>query len=1026
MVESVMFFKRKLILILASCMTLTSCHLPLNEKPPESQSMENKLGDEAKCLTSVLPTMSHFMDGSASPAQVGQIWDCFGTALDTFQKFYVGENPKYYKANEVKIFFERYFLGKDVKISPALLLEIMHLKQVFVGGEEGTLTKAEVKKLITFSGSIKRISLKLLPYMKVYAQKWNIQAEVNLDDESSYFEAANAALQVAVKDLAALIKENKKSYKVSNIFVLLNETSKLYNTHWAFLDNFNKFLPLIQEIKKSLTGGDADYIAATEWENFLNLVGRGYVQYLRYYYFIDQNHNFEASKNTRYVFDSIDDLFLYLADMVNAKPGKVLTADELYKLLKEVGVVFPKFQVTEELINQVMKVKKLIFGGSVFIWTPQEFKHAESKLVSYRKAADIFFEFSEYYLLDWKFQNVSEEDAFEYEAKAEKSLIDFAAILSSNIESNYNLNDVEPLFAEVQKFISKLNGDPETAPQESMVKKYLPLVISVKNVIASDTGPIIEKRQWPLLFDIIAKSYSRFTDYHYFISGRSVINGPALDWFNHLVIAGSEIVDKIITSRETEDRPGLITYPEIYNLEKSLTVLDIYPNKLTVDDIHALVKTVLSKILITPEKRLGVGPKDGLSGDATEVIRLEFKAWYESQKILNKMYDSYKDTNVLDHKTARQFLSTMPGSDSNAELVRLFESPLSYARDSEKRLFIAKEELVYDQKSLNFLNISRSASRLVGRSYAGDLKRAIGYGGISEKEANELYSDVKNVVVKLDYIVSSNTKFASNRFRDANLFSANANGDDFADFKELHSLVMLIFSGLNLNKKVTAFVSPACPVSPMWPTAKKVLVKCLIDVYREKMAGPIASIPEYLVKVQPLKEKDFQLNMIAILKAAGYVSPVTAAAIAATPTPSAPGPTATPDANKLSDEEIELPYVLEDYVDLDDAALAPHIMQYIETAMQKFDLNHDGIMDTQESLIAYPVFKNTLIIVSGKKDDPSLKAIFTYILKKGRQPTPLEFLMWKAQGESKWNVDADRIRLAKILGFIAEQLNKQP
>ena len=107
-----MFFKRKLVLVLAACMTLTSCHMPLNEKPPEVQSMDNKLGDEAKCLTSVLPTMSHFMDGSATPAQVGQIWDCFSTALDTFQKFYVGENPNYYKANEVKIFFERYFLDE--------------------------------------------------------------------------------------------------------------------------------------------------------------------------------------------------------------------------------------------------------------------------------------------------------------------------------------------------------------------------------------------------------------------------------------------------------------------------------------------------------------------------------------------------------------------------------------------------------------------------------------------------------------------------------------------------------------------------------------------------------------------------------------------------------------------------------------------------------------------------------------------------------------------------------------------------
>jgi hypothetical protein len=125
---------------------------------------------------------------------------------------------------------------------------------------------------------------------------------------------------------------------------------------------------------------------------------------------------------------------------------------------------------------------------------------------------------------------------------------------------------------------------------------------------------------------------------------------------------------------------------------------------------------------------------------------------------------------------------------------------------------------------------------------------------------------------------------------------------------------------------------------------------------------------------------------------------------------------------------------------LRDASLAPHLFQYIETVIQRYDRVHisdvdgrkklkDGILDRQEAMEAYPLLREILITVSGFCDEKTLRGSLAWILENGRPPEgiweSIRFLSYINFPET-WKINVDRTKLAGILGFIAEALEKKP
>jgi hypothetical protein len=109
-----------------------------------------------------------------------------------------------------------------------------------------------------------------------------------------------------------------------------------------------------------------------------------------------------------------------------------------------------------------------------------------------------------------------------------------------------------------------------------------------------------------------------------------------------------------------------------------------------------------------------------------------------------------------------------------------------------------------------------------------------------------------------------------------------------------------------------------------------------------------------------------------------------------------------------------------------EVALIPHVFQYEESLMQRFDLNKDGIFSDKEVDQAFPIYK-TLIKKFSKSDKETVnKAVFDYLLLNGKVPCGLKDilgLVWKIWRNEPIGVAADREKLAGVFGAIADAAN---
>src|SRR5690606_6930657 len=70
----------------------------------------------------------------------------------------------------------------------------------------------------------------------------------------------------------------------------------------------------------------------------------------------------------------------------------------------------------------------------------------------------------------------------------------------------------------------------------------------------------------------------------------------------------------------------------------------------------------------------------------------------------------------------------------------------------------------------------------------------------------------------------------------------------------------------------------------------------------------------------------------------------------------------------------------------------PH---FAEGVMQKFDRNHDGSLDRDETLdYVFPIFKRELAVVSGIKIDFVNQAVLLYLMQYGKKPDVWDLIGW--------------------------------
>lgn len=960
------------------------------EKPAEGPSGNNKIGSEIRCLGNVLPIMQAFMTGEASALDVSKTWQCFAGALELLKNRVRGEHPRGYKATELKDFFERYFLKEGVEISPVLLTEIMRIKQVFVGGENQLVTRQEIEDLIRFSNEMESLSLEILPSMRILALRWSIESEEQLPAAEAEFEFAKARAEKVLRQLASRIESKGQSYKIANFIVLMEEMEKMYSSDWAFLDSLRKGLPLFQKLKKTLMGTDETLVLPSEWRQFGLLGIRSYLLYLRYNYFVQKSPpSSNRDPDYRMAFKSIDDLLITGGEFISQKPGSRLEIAEILEVLEQAKSIFPNLKITEDLLIEVMRIKILLVGGTVKEFSPEDFKVARSKLNTVRQVAELYKKWAQVFNGSWKMEAKGREEARRDFVAAETDLLKIAEAMGPLFETSYDLKDILKLVRAYEVTFPPREG---TRPIGEVVERYLPLGVSIKNLVLKDwshpqrrealSNSLILKENWTALLSSGARVYTKYLYYNYFLKEQSWTRGFGLQDAETLAQGVHRALLEVLAGRGDQGSEGVAAWELAVVFQKAQEAKIIgwpWLSSVSSPVLNDLLENVIQRLMTTPEKRLeGAGEKE-ISASALQTLFAEVAIFFEAQRKMDSLLNEKSEWSQEDLRNSY----ANPVTTSDVELSEILAASASMGLDLKGRLYIdPKKSMVYEETSLNRLNLIRAAVRWVIRGYSEDLGRALELSYLTESEVNTIFADFRPLAVEAGLLDPKNERFAKNRFLEANLFTPVSDGNEVISFTETTWLVADIFSGIKIHGGLSSSYKKSCDVGTM------VEVDCALQVISSETSEQLSSMPEMVRYLQNLDVGSWREMNKDLFRAIGWSE--TSRKILAT-----------------------------------DLALYPHILQYIESVMRRADTNGDGVVRYEEAMEIEPVFRPLLQKVSGFDDELWLRALFAYVLVYGNAPDNIADELFFAADwvnrDGQWPIQADRKQFAKILGVLTEK-----
>jgi hypothetical protein len=983
---------------LFTTLSLTACELPLFEAPPPPSPVNVSLGDAEGCMSKVFPVLEDFFSGTAQEPQLIATWNCVSTALDTFEKSVQGRFEDRFTDKEVGHFIEQYFLDEGDEITQEMMYQVFLIKQLFVGGDVTSITRTELNNLEKVISEIREISIDINAYMSIYSMNWKIERDYS-DIDIDKFEKANSALQDAAKELAKIIERNGKAYDLSNFVPLLQELGKLADDGWPWIDDVEKTLPLIKKLKKTLSGGDESVIEPKEWRRFALLGARGFVQYLRYNYFIKNSPISKGGNYLAYFIRSIDDLFSYLGDMVEGKPGQILSRQELLEVSNALSALIEDFKMSDELLLEIMKVKVVLFGGDVDLFVKADFDRARKKLDEFRQITQKFLDYKDLFSQDWQTQGLTDSQKLATMKLAEVNMLEVARRIGGIIEASYNLNSLKSLAYEFEKLYP--TEDPLKSAWNELADQYVPLIIVGKQIALSDDTPVLGSgsqnqvsKQWSQFLELAGNLYMRYLTYFYFLKGNEIESSSVTFGSDRLVNDAISTLLNLVQSKPQNQ----ISFAELDRLAEALVQSKFLPEKITAMTLQSTLRTLLNKVLMSPDERLLGNTSTGLDAVALRIVKSEFSLWIENQKFFEFEFAGLKPG---EGRTGTQILADIEklvGTVALLEMKMALTGPIDLSYDSQGRLFLGQTQLPYSKKTMTIFNMVRSGSRLLVRSFAKDLNRIVGYLGLTESEVNELYLELRPILSELLVVHPKDDDFGLSRFRDAGLFTDIGDGNDLASFQEISRLLMLLLSGIENDSLIFDPMEQAgiCVVNKNSSDYKKDWVTslgCVRGHYLKEIPKFYLGLPEFLKFKAGLDQGRLDKMFNNLVVAAGH-----------------------PEKNG-------------DQLSVGDLSLVPQIMQYIEVFYQVYDANRNGQIETPEALESYVKFESILKSVSGLTKENELKGLLTWMLRYGKPPESIGDKIkfktwWVPKGESGWVVNAERDQMASILAFISKAIEE--
>lgn len=613
-------------------------------------------------------------------------------------------------------------------------------------------------------------------------------------------------------------------------------------------------------------------------------------------------------------------------------------------------------KINDELLHQFMQVKRLLIGGHDKYLTKTELTNLVKLFEQLRGLSQEVRPYVKVLFKSKKDEQPDPDVVSLAAAKFEDVLVRVGALIAKQ-EVSYKLSDFQSFLTELNTvFESRGNGDGFKKGAE-----FVPLIKSAKAVLFPGSGEVIGPHEWDGLFRFGGHAFSISMRFSLFLGKDSMKTAPMLNEAHRMGRSLFLILNEAFARRADNVIPTA-AFDQLFEEYSNKYKL---PMNLTLPKMQELWATLIDKVL--PEYGTNVpgwshGEMKRLEGEFENFIAVQFS-----------MIGSPRDGEGLE------------AIEEMKSVLNTFVLPM----DSLGRIiFAVNPSAVWDEKTKTKLNALRAAIRLVMQAHAADPVRRHTLGGVNQTEFDTAYAAFKPFLVLLEVVKENDTELGPRIFREANLFTTRANGDDRINFHEVLEYAHFVHAGIGTGKLLRKDLEPLCANTPL-----DVEVLCFRENYRGLHKKNYANMPKMVEFFGTLKEKDWKSVLTGLES-----------------TNRAGGATNDPITNS----------------DIYEIGV---LLQYIEILMIRFDVDQNGILDLQEGLSALPLFQTVIAEILGVdpvEDAKEVRALFTYMLRYGEPPNPskpltiLRYLNWK-WSEKSWKLSADRAIILKILSSLSAQ-----
>lgn len=990
--------------------SLVGCGLKFGEKKKENQVAEVQ---GTSCLKDSMSSLKLFFAGDAEEEKLAEAFDCLQKSIVTFKENIRGQDKNSYTPGEVAGFVTKNFVkDSSLNLTPDLMKSIMKVKVLLVGGTEDRILKSEVDAISSLIARLKPEVIRMNPHMKVITQKYTVESG-ELTEEK--FNDAYRSMKIALKRLGGIVSSCEREYQLNDLMDLAIEVLKMKNAPQDKIDFLQKAKPLIAKFKTSVLGGKPS-LQGGEWVKFAAAGAELYMQTIRIKYFLKPLDETKKAEKFKIYEQIAHDILAGLPELVDDRPDKAIRTADLVDLIDTALVAFPDLPLTGQLIQQVSKLKLVLLGthaqGSD-AWTVSDFRKLRDKLPKVFAMVQKAMDSLEHLKVKGEAYRKG-EIKYEDFARAETVLLGVVEILSAEIMHGYDLRDLKQLVISLKPLLK----DKVNLPED--LEPLFGLVYAGKVALTGEQGPQLTIANLQLILKVGARGFTNFIEFMNFVKP---FNLEEKEFTQNFVTWITKINSTLALELKLKSS-HVLTTTELVNAILAAQNANMLKTKLQEESLTLAFNALWSNILNKPEDRLSGRPSLlGFNDSALANLTTEIVYWVENQKTILGMYEARPEFNK--EELSQMLQARIDGAKSAVskasalELRRVVVANGFMNYNAKGYLKVLTDDVNrYIMRDLITANITKTLARVLVRSYAGDIERVNSLMGVTLAEIQGGFDNLKRVAYDLELLDPSNPAFISGRFLEANLFLSVANGDEYANYEEINHLVMHIFSGIKRGDDLEVLAMQKClkAENKMMRKKSEFDETCLLNMYLEEN-NAFADLPEFL-KLKTDKKEDGtpryspEMNKeyyFSLLKAAGHV----------------------PKENKT--------------VFLADAALFPHVVQYIEMIYWRHDTNKNGLLEKDEALKAYPIFANLLTELTKTKrffiKIPDLPGLFIYLLKHGNIPTVaaemkpfLDFIKDHKCGtpeaplvcQKGWEIQSSRHNLGKIFNFIAEASKPKP